>query len=163
MRCCLFLLVTILVACNEDLILGVPSPGAPARIMTTSRQFVGGHEYIDTLMVDSASARYDTFRCSEPFLGGCAAPIRTSATVTAEYIDLVFGRAQSRDFQRLDSEYSLRTTYNPPDGGGARLTVTVGERTRIITWTRGAELPGELTAFLCQFASAGGSIEHCLD
>ena len=151
-------------ACPQsEVMVGVPDPGAPARILFEERGFVGGQGFRTKLTLDSATAVYTVETCTESVGLACddTKQMRTG-TVQAEVRNQLFRRTSMRDFRLLRAEYRREGSVLPPDPYDAELTITVGERTRTIEWEKGAEMPGLVGAYVCNLRSATGELIACL-
>lgn len=153
----------LLVACSQsEGLVGVPDPGAPARMVFSEVGFAGGHGLRTTVTIDSATASYTQTTCTESVGVSCEQTTQ-QRTGTAPVVvrDQLFTRATSREFQRLRAEYRRASTVNPPDPYHAELTVTVAERTRSIAWEKDAVVPDLLLTFVCHLRAATGELISC--
>jgi hypothetical protein len=142
---------------------GVPDPGAPARLTFADVGFAGGQGLRTAITIDSATLAYTLMTCTESVGSSCeqTAEQRTGAIPVAVR-DQLFARATSGEFRRLRSEYRRASAVVPPDPYDAVLTITVGERTREITWEKGAVVPDMLSTFVCHLRAATGELISCL-
>jgi hypothetical protein len=157
--CCLPLLA----ACSSsEGPVGVPDPGAPARIIFSDVGFAGGQGLRTAITIDSATSTYSLTTCTEGVGISCEQTTqqRTGATPVAVR-DELFARAASGEFRRLRSEYRRASSVVPPDPYDAELTITAGERTREIAWEKGAVVPGLLSTFVCHLRAATGELISC--
>ena len=156
-------LIALAAGCGDDEgIVGVHVPGAPARIVLVLTSAAGGHLYHDTLTVDSATARFEVATCIQSTSQAtCSAVDRRSGDVTLAMLEQLFATAQSSEFQKLRATYSRDADYLPPDPKGTRLTVTVAERTRTISWDGDAILPDLLSRYHCWLNSVRGFLGLC--
>lgn len=159
------LLVALTTACadTDDGITGVFTPGASGLIVLTSVKAAGGHLYHETTTVDSASARFEVVTCTSSVAqSACGDQQRRQGDVSPAYVGQLFGLAQTRDFLNLRETYDREGDVVPPDGSWTQLIVTVGERTRTVRWSGGAELPQVLVRFGCWLDAARGSLIVCV-
>ena len=156
-------LIAFVAGCGDDEgIVGVFMPGAPARIVLAQTSSAGGHVFRDSLIVDSATARFEVATCLESVgQSPCQGVDRRSGDVNLAMLDQLFATAQASDFARLRATYSRQGDVVPPDGGGSRLTITVAERTRTITWDSDAVLPELLSRYHCWLNSVRGFLGLC--
>ena len=151
-------------ACSDDDegIVGVSVPGAPARIVLVLISAAGGHLYHDTLTVDSSTARFEVATCLQSSgQSACSSVDRRSGDVNTTMLGQLFSTAQSSEFRKLRTTYSREGNYLPPDPKGTSLTVTVAERTRTISWDNDAILPEVLSRYHCWLNSVRGSLALC--
>jgi len=152
------------VACPQsEVLVGVPDPGAPARIAFEERGFAGGHGFRTKLTLDSTTAVYTVETCTESVGVACddTKQVRTG-TAQAEVRDQLFRRTSMQDFRLLRAEYRREGSVLPPDPYDAELTITAGERTRTIEWEKGAEVPALVGAYVCNLRAATGELILCL-
>jgi hypothetical protein len=157
--CCLALLA----ACSSsEGPIGVPDPGAPARLVFSEVGFAGGQGLRTAITIDSATSTYSLMTCTESVGTSCEQTTqqRTGATPVAVR-DQLFARATSGEFGRLRREYRRASAVVPPDPYDAMLTITVGERTREIAWEKGAVVPDLLLTFVCHLRAATGELISC--
>lgn len=157
--CCLSLIA----ACSSsEGPVGVPDPGAPARLAFSEVGFAGGQGLRTAITIDSATSAYTLMTCTESVGISCEQTTqqRTGAIPVAER-DQLFARATSGEFRRLRSAYRRASTVVPPDPYDASLTITVGERTREIAWEKGAVVPDLLSTFVCHLRAATGELISC--
>ena len=157
------LLMALTAACGDDEgITGVFTPGASGLIVLTHVQAAGGHLYHETITVDSATARFEVVTCTSSIAqSACIDQQRRQGDVNPATLGQLFGLAQTPSFHQLRETYDREGDIVPPDGSWTQLTVTVGERTRSVSWEGGAELPQILVRFNCWLESARGSLIAC--
>ncbi len=148
---------------GDDGVVGVFSPGAPARIEITTTVVAGGHAMIGIERVDSAQATIKTSTCSQPVVGASCEPADISVVrvLTQSQLDALFGVVTSGEFRAVRASYRRPGNVVPPDFAEVRIDVTVGERTRRITWERDAVIPRVLDDLRCLVAHAAGSLILC--
>ncbi len=155
--------VFVLIACSgTDELVGIPDPGAPARLTFADVGFVGGQGLRTTITLDSAGSSYTFSTCTESVGVSCdQTREERSGSTSVEVRDQLFARAASGDFRRLKDAYRRGSTTIPPDPYDAVLTITADERTRTITWEKGASVPGLLASFVCHLRAAAGELITC--
>ena len=159
-----FVLLAALVAgCgDDDGITGVFTPGASGLIVLTHVQAAGGHLYHETITVDSASGRFEVVNCiSSVGQSACGDQQRREGEVNLATLGQLFGIAQTPAFKELRENYDREGDVVPPDGSWTQVTVTVAERTQVVRWAGGAEVPSILVRFRCWVDSARGSLIIC--
>lgn len=146
-------------------IVGVFTPGAAARIEITTTSVAGGHAMVLTERVDSAQATIASSACARSVVGGSCDPGSTPLvrTVTQAQLDALFGVVTSAEFRAVRPSYQRAGTITPPDLMHVRLDVTVGERSRSITWERDAAIPSVLSKLRCLVTTAAGSLIVCAE
>jgi hypothetical protein len=159
----LWILATSIACSAAEVVFGVPAEGAEARIALTSVQGVGGQVFRSTLTIDSASAHYAFTSCSGSVSSDCTEEQAHSGTVSRVALDAAFREAQAKEFRDLLGEYKLPGDIVPPDGGAMTLTVTVGERQKVIIWHKHATAPDALARFICRVNALGGSLAQCAE
>ncbi|MBC7897339.1 MAG: hypothetical protein H7066_18120 [Cytophagaceae bacterium] len=146
-------------------VVGVFTPGAAARIEITTTSVAGGHAMILTERVDSARATIEASTCTQSVVGGSCDPgnIPLLRTVTQAQLDAIFGVVTSAEFRAVRPSYRRAGSIIPPDLMQVRLDVTVGERSRTITWERDAVIPSVLNDLRCLVTTAAGSLILCAE
>jgi hypothetical protein len=140
------------------------TPGAAARIEVTTTTVAGGHAMIVTERVDSARATYSSSSCSQPVVGGTCNPVvQPARTLGQAELDALFGLVSSAEFRAVRASYRRAGSVVPPDAMQVQLDVTVGERSRTVTWERDAVLPNVLLELRCAISSVGGWLGLCVE
>ena len=157
------LCVSFLIACSgTDGLVGVPDPGAPARLTFADVGFAGGQGLRTTITLDSAGSSYTFTTCTESVGVPCEQTREErSGSTPLQLRDQLFARAASGDFRRLKNAYHRASATIPPDPYNAVLTITANERTRTMTWEKGASVPALLTSFVCHLRAAAGELITC--
>lgn len=153
----------LILACGDgESPVGVPAPGAPARIVLEESSYEGGQGMRSTLVVDSASSTFSVATCTESAGETCVATTVTwSGDTPVGVRDGLFALQDTKEFRGLRHEYRRADTVNPPDPYTAKLTITANERRRTIEWENGAKVPGVLVHYTCYVQSATGEIVVC--
>jgi hypothetical protein len=153
MRLTLLALVAVS-ACSGTPVFGVSAPGEPARVEWQSSEAAGGTVYEAQITIDSATARYEVHRCQGPVTGECVTTEQRSGTVPPAVLQRLFEAAQTRDFRELKAEYQFSGDVVPPDGGWTELSVVVGEREKIVRWSKHVQVPEAIRDFNCILLAA---------
>jgi hypothetical protein len=147
---------------GADDVLGVPDPGALARLVLVTGASRGGGAYTTTtLVIDSITAGFEETICQERALAPpCSDGLtRRSGIASRALLDQLYADTRAPAFRRLASSYEPQV--RPPDGSGSTLTITGGERTRIISWHHSAKIPAVLPAFACRLQAVTGTLVNC--
>jgi hypothetical protein len=155
--------VSFLIACSgTDGLVGSPDPGAPARLTFADVGFAGGQGLRTTITIDSAGSSYTFITCTESAGVTCdQTREERSGSTPVQLREQLFARTASGDFRRLKNSYRRASATIPPDPYDAVLTITANERTRTITWEKGAIVPALLTSFVCHLRAAAGELITC--
>ena len=145
--------------CSSNAIFGIEAIGEDASVVWHRTETAGGQVFEARLAVDSATGRYEIFRCQGPITSQCVATEERSGTVPPAVLVELFERAQSREFRELKTEYPLADDdVIPPDGGWTELTIVVGERRKTVGWDRHASIPQILNDYGCLMLAATESL-----
>ena len=143
-------------------IVGVFTPGATGRVEFVTTTFAGGRAMIHTERVDSAQSTVELEGCTQPIGGGnCTQDFRVVRSIAKAELDSIFRLVSSPQFRAVRDSYERVSDIVPPDDMQVRLEVTVHERRRTITWSRGAAPPDILEHLKCLVSAAGGSLVLC--
>jgi hypothetical protein len=155
--------LTFAVGCPQsEVVVGVPNPGAAARITFEEQGFAGGHGTRYSVTLDSATAAYTVTTCSESVGVACESTVQQRSGIAPLSIrNQLFARTAMRDFRQLRGEYRRESAVVPPDPYHAEVTVTTGERTRTIAWEKDAVIPDLLATFVCHLRSVTGELILC--
>ena len=153
------LMAAAVLGCSSNAIFGIEAIGEDASVVWHRTETAGGQVFEARLAVDSATGRYEIFRCQGPITSQCVATEERSGTVPPAVLVELFERAQSREFRELKTEYPLADDdVIPPDGGWTELTIVVGERRKSVSWDRHASIPQILNDYGCLMLAATESL-----
>ena len=145
--------------CSSNAIFGIEAIGEDASVVWHRTETAGGQVFEARLAVDSATGRYEIFRCQGPITSQCVATEERSGTVPPAVLVELFERAQSRDFRELKTDYPLADDeVSRPDGGWTELTLVVGEGRKSVRWDRHASIPQILNDYGCLMLAATESL-----
>ena len=147
--------------CGSDDLLGVSAPDTPAQVKLRSISAAGGQVTEITIRVDSATARYDYFRCEHGVSEQCRETDHRTGDVAPGLLANLFETAQTKEFRDLSVEYKNNSDVVPPDGGSSTLTVVAGERQKEIVWDKHVTVPEVLQRYVCWMFSVTGELRLC--
>lgn len=140
--------------------------GLPSQIVHVVDAYAGGSYRKDSLVVDSASARWRLYVCGPISAVGpvCNAANTQvdSGTVVPGIAGALFERTRRADFRALRRQYT-RTGVTPPDLMASTLIVVQNGKRQTISWESAVTVPEPISAVLCRLEQARGGFVNCAD